>query len=460
MGGRSLPRITTTVLSAIVFAAGLTGARSPLGALAVTQAREAGTLRGVVFDSTSSEPLPGATVAVLQTSLTARTDSAGAFHIDGVPPGRFEVSFYHERLQELGVSPSVANVEMAAARDVRVELAIPSRATLLLGWCAAEGGRGEVAVGGVVRDLLTGVPVPGARVRLLVGRRARTLAERRTDATGSFRFCRVPGGSELAVRPDLGEEQGRAVDVAPDANGTWVKDVYLSLSRPGTVVGTVVDGNTSAPVDGAVVTLRGTGQSVVTDENGAFRIRRIPPGRLFIETEHIAYGTRVDSVTVQSEETLEIRIDLTQQAIALDSLLVLGRTRGVATDLARGTRFDGLTRVQIDSMLPRVTSMADLIRNIRAPGLTIREMSVINPATGAADRALCIESGRRRQTNDGGCNMVEVYLNDAHLANPQYLLEQLDPQTIERIEYLSAIEAGARYGGPSSVWGVVLISTR
>ena len=61
-------------------------------------------LEGLVFDSTSMQPLAGARVAVMGTSAIGESDAEGRFRIPDVPAGSYWVTFFHARLQELGVN--------------------------------------------------------------------------------------------------------------------------------------------------------------------------------------------------------------------------------------------------------------------------------------------------------------------------------------------------------------------
>jgi hypothetical protein len=89
-------------------------------------AAPAGVVAGVVFDSTRAAPLPGATVALVGTPYTARTDSAGAFRMAGVPAGRYEVAFTHPRADSVGRRVAAVPVQVGASGISRVSLALPS----------------------------------------------------------------------------------------------------------------------------------------------------------------------------------------------------------------------------------------------------------------------------------------------------------------------------------------------
>ena len=71
-------------------------------------------LAGLVFDSTTMAPLVGARVAVMGTSAVSTTDEGGRFLLSEVPAGAYWVSFFHPRLQELGVSAPPKQVELSS----------------------------------------------------------------------------------------------------------------------------------------------------------------------------------------------------------------------------------------------------------------------------------------------------------------------------------------------------------
>jgi len=77
---------------------------------------------GRVVDWESGEPLPGARVALQGTELETRTDSAGAFGFEEVPPGT------HPLAVEFGEWSGVADtVGVNSGRDLDVEVRIPGR---------------------------------------------------------------------------------------------------------------------------------------------------------------------------------------------------------------------------------------------------------------------------------------------------------------------------------------------
>jgi hypothetical protein len=57
--------------------------------------------------------------------------------------------------------------------------------------------------------------------------------------------------------------------------------------------------------------------------------------------------------------------------------------------------------------------------------------------------------------------MVEVYLNDVRVADPEMVLQTLDPGSVDRFQLLSPTQAGIQYlGTPRARNGILLVWTR
>lgn len=442
-----------TVLMATIFV-GLTTEVS-------AQSEGSAVLRGVVLDSTQMRVLPGARVAVMGTSATGETDGQGRFVLEGIPAGSYWVSFYHERLQSLGVSPPTRQVEFREGQPVDITLAVPSEETLLLGWCLAEQPAGGfAAIAGTVTDSLTGVPMPRAIVTAeAIGRVPGVQPiEVRTDDSGYFRMCSVRAEVDMKLQAHFGQSSGRSQEVLLRPGSALLQDLMLLMSAEGTLAGYVRDYVTGNPVSGAVVEVLGTTSSALTDLTGRFILDDLPPGRHLVTTEHIGFEQRTDSVTIFSEETVDIEVSMATEALEVEGLVVTARTRFGRTSLAGDAkRADFISREEIELILPRVTATADLLRNMNTPGLRIRDVYQQDQITGVTVPSICIEVSRR--SGGEGCRPAAVALNDVIVLYPDQLLRDLDPNIIDRIEILSPIDAQFQYGSIAGN-GAVAIYTR
>lgn len=157
---------------------------------------------------------------------------------------------------------------------------------------------GTGIVSGVVIDAQTEAPIPGAVVSLalggtrgLPGQQSRQV----TDSRGRFVFVQVPASDRLAVRASRagylpGDDRfGSTLGQLALADGQWLSDVRIELSKLGSIGGTVLD-ERGEPVVGvyvralAVARIAGrqrlaAGPMTRTDDRGQYRVADLMPGR-------------------------------------------------------------------------------------------------------------------------------------------------------------------------------------
>lgn len=218
-----------------------------------------------------------------------------------------------------------------------------------------------------------------------------------------------------------------------------------------TVLGQVLDAETGAPVEGAVVSVSDVEGNHLTDVLGQFRLEGLRPGPHEVRVQHLAYGVQSDTLVVAAGERIVLEFRVASRPIEVSGISVTARSSEIDTELARGTRFDGMTPGEVDAVRTQVSSMGDLVRAARVPGLTVRER---------AD-SICIESNRFRrrfQNDSSSCNTVQVVVDDMLMSDPVMSLVAMDPQRVDRFELVPPIEAGVLYGGMGR-FGVLRIYT-
>jgi len=107
--------------------------------------------------------------------------------------------------------------------------------------------------------------------------------------------------------------------------------------------GTVVAAGTGEPLEDVLVRAEASGMVGVTDDEGRFRLNRLPEGETAVSFHRFGYATDSVRVTLPTEE--EVRVELELRPIELEGL------EATATSFA--TRF-ARTRVELDRRLARL----------------------------------------------------------------------------------------------------------
>ena len=108
----------------------------------------------------------------------------------------------------------------------------------------------------------------------------------------------------------------------------------------GTIVGTVEDARTGAPLEGASVVV-GPGLGDGSDTRGRFEIRQVPPGVYAVRASHVGFWDAVQrGVEVSDTGRVEVRLVLVPRVIALGEMEVAAEPVGAA-EMHRMPAFDG-----------------------------------------------------------------------------------------------------------------------
>ncbi|MFC1535712.1 SBBP repeat-containing protein, partial [Candidatus Neomarinimicrobiota bacterium] len=81
-------------------------------------------------------------------------------------------------------------------------------------------------------------------------------------------------------------------------------------TRPGIVMGLIVDQNTGKPLHGANVLAAGTYMGAATDQIGHFSIRQVPPGRYTVQFSMMGYKPEVVETNYDGYEPVELHVRL------------------------------------------------------------------------------------------------------------------------------------------------------
>jgi hypothetical protein len=428
-------------------------------------------LTGTVYDSLVRAPLAGAFIqAVLldrgTVALSAVSDSDGRFVIRSVPPGRYLVSFYHERLDSLGIRARVMQVTVAAAGDSAevsspLALATPSPSTILRELCFATDleAPSDLAHGafiGAAIDGTTALPVEGAHVTVSAWRRGLpnsasvSLASVTTGANGRFVICGLPTGIRLSVTAS--HEGARSRQLSVILEGRSLAHAELSLDTATTaVVGAdslrlgeleaaqyVVAAYTNLDIRGRVrdsaaapviasVRLVGSGAPVTTDQDGRFTVRASVPGAGSLQVRAIGYRPVeypivVDGDTAHRHPSLIVQLD--RNPVVLDKVVVNGVLQSTGFLQRRragfGSYFDS---DDIQRINPSHTS--DIIHHV--PSVRVR-------VAGATDNVVLVHDMSGRQC------VPTLYLDGRAYFGGQLDITERDINMLVRPDEIAAVE--------------------
>lgn len=473
-----------------------------------------GSVRGVVWDSITAGPLPGARVELSGTAYAAETDGEGRFLLDELAAGVFTAIFGHPRLDSLGVTIAGVEVEVTAGRTTELTLATPSRATMLIAACRASAetetqrvqavaeqtARDSAVLSGVVRTRNLREPVPGASIRVewqsvlrlepIVQARDRWL-EVQADEEGRYTVCGLPVDEAVRVQAFFLNERSDIAEVAfaDDADDSGHRVLDLEIDLPATLLasdaardsagtdapgdqgvqGRVLDLDSGRPVRAAEIVLRSDSGRVLatgtTNERGFFRLRVPRSGSVLLSARALGYaGLEGETVDVPPERLAVVDVRLPGEAIALEPIIVTAEARSFHLEMQGfyRRRDDGFGLHVTPEVLERRQPVKTTDLFFSMPGVR-----VIEPAGGGRGRAILLS--RWRDPRDSPCWPM-VYV-DRHLVStgslggaggePLAVDEVVATDDILAIEvYRSPAEIPSEFSGPNAGCGVVVIWTR
>lgn len=160
----------------------LTGALLQLLLVATASAQCTIRLSGTITDTDTKRALPGASITIRETGMTAESDASGAYSIEGLCPGAYTV-----RVSHVGCVP--VEIAWQVGRDERRNIALPHSVTQLQ----------EVAVTGHAAKEVTTAPVETLSGRELDKTRGLTLGESLKRVNGVTTMTTGPNVSKPVI---------------------------------------------------------------------------------------------------------------------------------------------------------------------------------------------------------------------------------------------------------------------
>jgi TonB-linked SusC/RagA family outer membrane protein len=230
----------------------------------------------------------------------------------------------------------------------------------------------------------------------------------------------------------------------------------------GTVRGRVVAAKTTRAVSGAQVAIVGTGRGTITNADGQFLILNVPVGTHALRVELIGWSRAEQSVTVTAGEITTVEVQISEQAVALDELIVTG-TAGGQERRAIGNVVTQVRAAEVveSSLIPNVQGLL----NARASNV------VVMPGTGMVGTGAKIRirgASSLSLSNDPLIYVDGVRVDNAQATGPAIQAfgssvisrwNDFNPDDIESIEVIKGPAAATLYGTEAAK-GVVHIITK
>ena len=111
-------------------------------------------------------------------------------------------------------------------------------------------------------------------------------------------------------------------------------DAAASVAGAGAITGTVVDGGTASFLEGAEIQVAGTALTAVSDRNGRFELRGVPPGARELLVTYPGLPRATVALEVAAGRTVDTTARLGSEVVQLSAFRVGGAIEGMAKAIA------------------------------------------------------------------------------------------------------------------------------
>ena len=230
----------------------------------------------------------------------------------------------------------------------------------------------------------------------------------------------------------------------------------VAAQATGTLVGTVRDAASQRPLEAVQVYIGGSGIGALTNAAGRFLMLNVPSGEVTLVAELVGYKSGSQTVTVTAGESVVANFSLDQTAIALDQIVVTGA--GIATEKKKL----GNTIATVDASALQdkpISNFSEMIAG-REPGVVLAPTS---GSTGEASRIRIRGSASLSQNNEPIIYIDGIRMDNSAIGGSGQgvagRLDDIPPESIERVEILKGAAAATLYGTEASN-GVIQVFTK
>lgn len=234
-----------------------------------------------------------------------------------------------------------------------------------------------------------------------------------------------------------------------------------AFAQGGTIRGRVTEQGSGQALQGVQVSVVGTNQTVVTNQQGAYVLNNVAAGQRTVRAVRIGFSAQTRTVTVGAAAA-EANFTLSPDVLGLDEVVVIGYGQ-VERRRAGGGAISSIRPAEVTESAP--TATVENVLQGRVAGVQVVQNSGV-PGSAISVRvrgASSITAGNEPLYVIDGVPLIQGNFSTIQGAIGQTqgvdALSDLNPSEIESIEVLKDASAAAIYGSRASN-GVVLITTK
>ncbi|GBD32685.1 TonB-dependent receptor SusC [bacterium HR33] len=233
----------------------------------------------------------------------------------------------------------------------------------------------------------------------------------------------------------------------------------LMLAQQASVSGQVTDHSSGRPVPEATVSVVGTDRRAITDAEGRYLLREIPPGRIQLRASRIGYQSQIQLLTVSPGQAVTVNFEIAAAVVSLDEVVVTAVGEQRQREL--GNAVSKLTAAAVVEEAP-IVAFSDVL-TARAPSVVVQRSS---GQVGSGTRIRIRGANSVSLTNE-----PLVYIDGVRVESSTNLisvvtggqsptrLDDINPEDIEAVEVIKGPSAATLYGTEAAN-GVIRITTK
>lgn len=240
----------------------------------------------------------------------------------------------------------------------------------------------------------------------------------------------------------------------------------LSAQETGAVTGRVTAAATMEPLGQVQVFIEGTGLGTITGDDGRYRITDVPTGEQLVQARLLGYSDARRTVSVQTGQAATADFELQESAVGLEDIVVTGTGTGGVARKRLGNTVASINTSELENA--PTENVSELLSG-RQPGISISPSSGLagegqqirirgTSSLSQSNEPLIYVDGVR-VSNGGGFGGNVGTENGGEGTGSSSRLDDIDPNSIERIEVLKGAAATTLYGTEASN-GVIQIFTK